>query len=238
MLRRTIVPAIVEFLLTTVLLFLVVTIVRWVAGTSPVSRAVPGVAVQQIIIGVFVGLAVGVLMSSPPRRLGTGFMNPAISVAMWGFHKVPATALWTFVVAELAGSTAGTFLGRAVWGPPAVQRPVDSAMIRTAPWLGHTTFFLIEASTMAVIIVLAQSVGLRDQRLVPVVVGALVALAIAGLGEVTGGSDNPARIFGPCLAAGEIGNAWIFLIAPMAGSALVVGVVRFAERVRAVSRER
>ena len=72
-----------EFLLTFVLLFGVVTFVRWVIGPSAISHAIPQIHLQLLIVGTAVGLLVAGLILSPPGRASGGRMNPAISLAMW-----------------------------------------------------------------------------------------------------------------------------------------------------------
>jgi glycerol uptake facilitator-like aquaporin len=39
-------------------------------------------------------------------------------------------------------------------------------------------------------------------------------------GPVSGASMNPARSLGPALAAGEVGDLWIYVLAPLLGAAL------------------
>ena len=73
-------------------------------------------------------------------------------------------------------------------------------------------------------------------------VGAAAAIAIGGTvgldalfgGLVTGASMNPARSFGPALAAGEWTDFWIYLAAPVLGATL--GALAY-QAVRGPTRE-
>jgi glycerol uptake facilitator-like aquaporin len=60
-------------------------------------------------------------------------------------------------------------------------------------------------------------------------IGTTLAIAILAGGPLTGASLNPARTFGPAVAAGAAGNGMMYLIyflGPIAGSAIAVGVYR------------
>ncbi len=102
-----------EFLLTFVLLFGVVTFVRWVIGPSAISRAIPQIHLQLLIVGTAVGLLVAGLILSPPGRASGGHMNPAISLAMWRFGVFPAAGVLPYTAAQLAGSVLGALAAAA-----------------------------------------------------------------------------------------------------------------------------
>ncbi len=61
---------------------------------------------------------------------------------------------------------------------------------------------------------------------VPWIVGLLVGGAIAGLGTFSGGSDNPARQFGPALNSGETRFLWVYLLAPVLAAVLAAAARR------------
>jgi glycerol uptake facilitator-like aquaporin len=110
-----------EFLLTFVLLFGMVTIVRWVIGPSAVARALPHIHLQLLIVGIAVGLLITGLILSPPGRASGGHMNPAISLAMWRFGVFPAVGLLPYTAAQLVGSVLGALAAGAVWGSAAAR---------------------------------------------------------------------------------------------------------------------
>ena len=216
-----------EFLLTTVLLFGVVSIVRWVIGPSPLSRAIPGIHLELLIVGLAVGLLITGLILTPPGKATGGHMNPAISFGMWWLGVFPRRAVLPYTVAQLAGSLLGALIAWGVWGTAVTSPGVAYAVLRPAPGWTNGTLFPAEGASMAVIVLL---VGLflsahRLTRFVPWLVGALIAAAIAGLGTVTGGSVNPARQFGPAVLAGQFGFLVSYLIAPLAGAAVAASLI-------------
>ena len=78
-----------ELFLTAVLLFGVTTIVRFAVGPSPISRALPQIYVELIIVGAAVAALLAGLIISRPGKISGGHMNPAISLAMNGRRRVP-----------------------------------------------------------------------------------------------------------------------------------------------------
>lgn len=233
-----------EFLLTFVLLFGVVTVVRWVAGPSPVSAVVHQIHMQLLIIGGCVGLLLAGLIVSPGGKASGGHINPAISIAMWRFGLLPGTAVVPYIAAQLAGSLLGALAGRAVWGPAAGRPPVVDAALRPGRGWSAGALFAAEAVSMGVIVLLV-GIFLAVPRLVPLVpwlVGFLIGAAIALLGTTTGGSVNPARQFGPAIVEGRLDFLWVYLLAPMVGAVLAASlrdtVIGRRARTRARTRAR
>jgi len=222
-----------EALLTTVLLFGVVSAVRWVIGASPISRAIPGIHLELLVVGVVVGLLLAGLILSPLGKASGGHINPAISLAMWRFGVFPLRGVLPYGAAQLAGSLVGVLLARVAWGPVVARPPVVYSALRPAPGWSNAALFAGEGASMAVIIVLV-GVFLSVPRLasrVPWLVGGLIGAAIAGLGTVTGGSDNPARQFGPAVFAGQFGFLATYLLAPLAGAVVAAWLLgRFRHR--------
>ena len=187
------------------LLFGVVTFVRWVIGPSAISRAIPRIHLQLLIVGTAVGLLVAGLILSPPGRASGGHVNPAISLAIWRFGVFPAAGVLPYTAAQLAGSAVGALAAGAAWGSAAARPPVSYAALQPTPSWGAGQLFGTEALSMFVIVLiigLCLSVA-RLAGAVPWIVGLLVGGAIAGLGTFSGGSDNPARQFGPALNSGQ-----------------------------------
>jgi glycerol uptake facilitator-like aquaporin len=230
----------IELILTLVLLFGVATIVRWVIGPSPISRAVPGIHAELWIVGAAVALLLAGLILTPLGRTSGAHTNPAISLAMWRFGVFPAAGVIPYSIAQLLGSVLGVVAARVVWGHIVAEPPVIYAVLQ--PRLGWSTWelFLVEGLGMTVI---AFVVGLclAVQRLtsfVPWIVGSLVGLGIALLGTASGGSLNPARQFGPAVVSGQTRFLWVYLLAPMFGAAIAAWLRQKIQRQRRVLTHR
>jgi glycerol uptake facilitator protein/aquaporin Z len=220
-----------ESALTTVVLFVAVTIVRWLRDPGSLLY-IADLKVALVVIGALSGTVLTGLILSPLGRRSGGHMNPAVTVALWGMRAFPGRRVLPYVLAQLAGSAAGTGLARLVWGPAVSLPSVAHAAIRPAPTWQPLSVFLAEAGSMMALIVL---VGLfmnhaRYTRFVPHVIGLSVALVIALLGPLSGGSINPARQFGPAAFSGQTTDLWIYLVAPVLGAALGALIHRLAVR--------
>src|SRR6266704_844200 len=217
-----------ELILTSALLFGITTIVRFVVGASPISRALPQIHVQLFLIGTLVAVLLSLLIISRAGKISGGHMNPAISLAMLRFGVFPAIGIVPYIAAQLLGSIVGVLAARVVWGAIVARPPVLYAVIQPAPVWSSVPLFAAELIGMA-LIVLVVGYFLSNPRLapnVPWLVGILIGLGIALFGTQSGGSLNPARQFGPAVVSAHTAKLWVFLVAPMLGAELGAQLLR------------
>jgi glycerol uptake facilitator-like aquaporin len=229
-----------ELILTSILLFGVASIVRWVIGPSVISRAIPQIHGELVLVGVAVALLLAALILSPLGRASGGHMNPAISLTMWRFGVFPGAGVVPYTVAQLLGSVVGVLAARVVWGEVIAERPVVYAALQPGPLWTIAELFAAESVSMAVIVLIV-GICLADDRVarfVPWVVGVLIGTAIAVLGTSTGGSVNPARQFGPAVMSGETHFLWVYLLAPMVGAVIGTWLRQTIQHRRAVLTHR
>src|SRR5262245_16022463 len=133
--------SVLELILTSVLLFGVTTIVRFVVGPSPISRGIPQIHVELLIVGAAVAVLLAGLIISRPGKISGGHINPAISLAMWRFRVFPRAGVVPYIAPQLLGSVLGVLAARAVWGAVVERPPVLYAVIQpAAPWSAGPLF--------------------------------------------------------------------------------------------------
>jgi len=99
-----------ELLLTFCMLFGVASTLRWVVGPSPISRMLPEIHAELLIVGLAVAILIAGLIVSPPGKETGGHMNPAISFAMWRFGVFPGAGVVPYIIAQLLGSVLGVLV--------------------------------------------------------------------------------------------------------------------------------
>jgi aquaporin NIP len=173
-------------------------------------------ALGTVGVSLVFGLVIMVMVYATGHLSGA-HINPAVTVAFTLTRHFPARDAVAYVAAQLAGATAGALLLLAVW----TDKPAKLGA--TLPSVGTGSALVYELVLTAFLMFVIMAVA-TDTR----AVGAAAAIAIGGTvgldalfgGPVTGASMNPARSFGPALAAGEWRVFWIYVAGPVVGAAL------------------
>ncbi len=198
-------------------------------GTFALVFAGPGAAAVNeasggAVGGVGVGLSFGLVVMAMIFTLGhiSGcHINPAVTVAFAVLRRVSVRRAAAFFAAQLAGAVLASLAIRTILGDS-----VEAAT--TIPHIGGAdAAFLSEfiLTFFLVLVVLAVATDSRAEgSMAAIAIGGYVAFAATGWGPVAGASMNPARSFGPALAANIWTDHWIYWLAPIAAAIAAVGV--------------
>jgi len=181
-----------------------------------VTDATHGGALGATGIAAVFGLIIMVMIYATGHLSGA-HINPAVTVAFTLTRHFPLRDAVGYIAAQVAGASAGAFVLLAAWS----AKP--AALGATLPSVGTGTALLYEVVLTAVLMFVIVAVA-TDTR----AVGAAAAIAIGGTvaldalfgGALTGASMNPARSFGPALAAGEWQDFWVYVVGPVVGAVL------------------
>jgi MIP family channel proteins len=171
------------------------------------------------------GLALAVLVSALGAVSG-GHFNPVVTLAVFIMGRITPMRAALYVVAQLAGGLlAGLALKVAfadAWQVSNIGTPALGPGITPALGIG------IEAvlTALLVLAVIGTAVDPRAPRIGGLAIGLAVAADILVGGPLTGAAMNPARWFGPAVAAGAYANWYVWWIGPAIGAAVAALIYR------------
>ena len=194
-----------------------------------VSDAVNGGILGAVGVALVFGLVI-MAMVYATGHLSGAHINPAVTLAFAATRHFPAREALVYIAAQLLGAVLGALALLAVW-PDA-----PASLGATIPSVGVGSALIYELTMTAILMFVIMAVA-TDTR----AVGAAAAIAIGGTvgldalfgGAITGASMNPARSFGPALAAGEWLDFWIYVVGPVIGAALGAFAYQFIRDERA-----
>ncbi|HKW64232.1 MAG TPA: MIP/aquaporin family protein [Candidatus Acidoferrum sp.] len=165
------------------------------------------------------GLAIG-LMVSAFGHISGGHFNPAVTIGIWVTKRINTIEALLYWAAQLIGAAVAAFILRAVipddiWHKVILGTP---ELARDFPvWAGMTleavaTFFLV-------LVVFATAVDEKGafKAISGFGIGLTITMGILTAGPLTGAALNPARAFGPALAANHWAHHGVYWIGPLAG---------------------
>ena len=165
------------------------------------------------------GLAIGIMVCAVGHISG-GHFNPAVTIGFWVTKRINTIETIGYWIAQLLGATAAAFFLKAVvpteiWravalGTPDLARDFPRSAGMSLEALG--TFFLV-------FVVFATAVDEKSafRSVAGFAIGLIISLDILVMGPLTGAAVNPARAFGPALAASHWANHGVYWVGPLAG---------------------
>jgi aquaporin Z len=163
------------------------------------------------------GLAVMALIYAFGAESGA-HANPAVTIGFWLAKRFPGKQVPAYLMAQLFGAVTAALL---LWLLlPA--HPTLGATIPSGTW--WQSFVLEIILTFVLMLVILQvATGAKEIGVVAAIaIGGTVALEALVAGPICGASMNPARSLAPALIAGVFEHQWIYVTAPILGSAIAV----------------
>ncbi len=170
-----------------------------------------------------IGLAVAV---SATLGVSGGAVNPAVAIGLWVGKKLPSREFVAYILAEMIGAV-GAGIALVASFPSAWGTAVNWGSPTLSGLLSASQGIAIEAllTFVLVIAVYGTAVDPRAPHIGGLGIGLAVVADVLVAGNLTGAAMNPARAYGPMIAAGFYPGYWyIYLIGPMLGGA-VAGLV-------------
>lgn len=190
------------------------------AGAPMVGHAFPGQVSRNAAV-VAPGIMVMAIIMSMGKVSGA-HLNPAVSLAFALRSDFPWRRVPGYIVVQLAGATVAALVARGIVD-------VSSIYGATVPAAGHgpwAAMWMELVLTFGLVTVIlgtasgAQNIGIFGA----IGVGGYIALAGLWGSPISGASMNPARTFGPDAGAWQFPSYWAYVVGPVAGAVLAVGV--------------
>lgn len=184
-----------------------------------------------LAIGLAFGLTITIMdLAVGHGALSNGLFNPAVTIAMAINKRVSWKDSIFFIISQFVGAIVASFFvgifGKALKVPAGSYGQTDFSEISTGMAFGVETLITF---LFIFVIIMATSKKYGSGALASFAIGLVLALLIIVALNLTGGSLNPARSFGPAIFAGgtALSHYWVYLCAPVVGGVLAALVTQF-----------
>jgi aquaporin Z len=183
---------------------------RFGGQAVPYSARVVAPALMVMAIILFMGAVSG------------AHLNPAVSIAFALRRDFPWKRVPMYVIAQFAGAVLATLL---LWALLGKQGSAGLTLPGHGISAGTALVWEIVLTTGLVSVIQGTASGAQQLgALAAIGVGGYIALAGLWGSPVSGASMNPARSLGPALVLNDWSSWWAYLVGPIAGGAIAVGI--------------
>jgi aquaporin Z len=206
---------IVEFLGT----FILVTVaagsgvINHYVGNSPISRTAAVVAPGAVVMAMIYALG----------PLSGLHINPAVTIAFTARKVFRAIWALPYIAVQLAGAVCAALVLQNMYGHVSSGSNYPIAK-PGGDWRSLVMEIILTA--ILVTVILNTATGYRSiGHNAALAVGGTVALLGLFASPISGASMNPARTLGPDIVAWDFTGWWVYIVGPIAGAILAVGII-------------
>jgi MIP family channel proteins len=213
-----------ELIGTFLLVFFITSVVTLYVSTG--SQAQFGT--DYAVVGLVQGLALfGVIVMF--GAVSGGHFNPAVTLAVAAIRRISPLDAVIYILAQLSGAVLGALLTKGLLLDEGRATHYGAGQI-SGMLNGNFGGAVVEAVgllalVMVVLAVVYSKKSVKDWG--PLAIGTTFAFLVMVTGPLTGGCLNPARWFGAALVGNSWGGTWPFIVGPLVGALLAVGIFKF-----------
>ena len=188
-------------------------VINHYVGGGPISRTAAVVAPGAVVMAMIYALG----------PLSGLHINPAVTLAFTARRVFKAVWAVPYIVVQLAGAVAAALFLQLMYGHVAAGSNYPIAK-PGGEWRSLVMEFLLTA--ILVTVILNTATGYRSiGHNAALAVGATVALLGLFASPISGASMNPARTLGPDIVSWDFTGWWIYIVGPLAGAIVAVGMI-------------
>nr|WP_294945182.1 aquaporin [uncultured Mucilaginibacter sp.] len=176
-----------------------------------------GGAVSHVGVAITWGLIVMSLIYSIGNVSGC-HINPAVSIAFTIAGRFKARLLPGYIISQVAGAVLASLTLKFLF-------PTSPLLGATMPAGTDMQSFILELllTYFLMLVIMNVAQGSKEQgQFAGIAIGAVIGLEAMFAGPICGASMNPARSIAPAIVSGHTEHLWLYIVAPVAGSALAI----------------
>jgi len=167
------------------------------------------------------GLAI-MVMAFTIGGVSGGHLNPAVTVGFFVTGFISLYRLTVYCCAQLLGGILGAIACKVLTGDTKHNVGANTVGAGVHAW---EAFGIEIITTFALVFVIFATAvdpypSMARHKLAAIPIGFTVVMGILATGNLSGGSMNPARSFGPAVAANFYTNLWVYILGPLLGGSL------------------
>jgi aquaporin Z len=176
-----------------------------------------------IVTHVGVAITFGFIVMAMIYSLGDisgAHMNPAVTIAFTIAKRFPVYQILPYIISQLAGAVLASVILHSLF-------PNNLTLGATLPAGPIMQSFILEfiLSFFLMLVIINVANGSKEQGMFAgLAIGSTVLLEAMFAGPISGASMNPVRSIAPAVISGHTEHLWIYIIAPLAGTAAAIPV--------------
>lgn len=158
-----------------------------------------------------------------------GHFNPAVTLAVAAIRRISPIDAAIYILAQLLGAVGGALLTKALLLDEGRATHYGAGTI-SGLLSGNVAGAVVEGLGVLVLVMVILATVFSKKSLkdwAPLAIGTTFVFLVMVGGPLTGACFNPARWFGAALVSNEWGGTWPYLVGPLVGAIVAVGVWLF-----------